>query len=309
MFINSRAISSLVLEKGVDIIHARSRAPAWSAFLAARQTNRKFVTTFHGTYNENNSLKSYYNSVMARGDTVIAISEFIAGHIRRNYGVPKNILRVIHRGVDLGRFSLTNISEKRVEALARKWRLPDGVPVIMLPGRLTRWKGQEVFIHAIKKTGLNNLKCLIVGSEQGRHRYKASLEKLIEQTDLSDVIHLIDHCDDMPAAYMLADIVVSASIEPEAFGRVVVEAQALGRLVVATDHGGTQETIENGSTGWLIKPNDANAMAEILKTLLSCTREERKKISALAIQNVNNNFSKEAMCEKTIKLYKSMVSN
>ncbi len=309
MFINSRAISSLVLEKGVDIIHARSRAPAWSAFLAARQTNRKFVTTFHGTYNENNSLKSYYNSVMARGDTVIAISEFIAGHIRRNYGVPKNILRVIHRGVDLGRFSLTNISENRVEALARKWRLPDGVPVIMLPGRLTRWKGQEVFIHAIKKTGLNNLKCLIVGSEQGRHRYKASLEKLIEQTDLSDVIHLIDHCDDMPAAYMLADIVVSASIEPEAFGRVVVEAQALGRLVVATDHGGTQETIENGSTGWLIKPNDANAMAEILKTLLSCTREEREKISTLAIKNVNNNFSKEAMCEKTIKLYKSMVSN
>ena len=309
MFINSRAISSLVLEKGVDIIHARSRAPAWSAFLAARQTNRKFVTTFHGTYNENNSLKSYYNSVMARGDTVIAISEFIAGHIRRNYGVPKNILSVIHRGVDLGRFSLTNISENRVEALARKWRLPDGVPVIMLPGRLTRWKGQEVFIHAIKKTGLNNLKCLIVGSEQGRHRYKASLEKLIEQTDLSDVIHLIDHCDDMPAAYMLADIVVSASIEPEAFGRVVVEAQALGRLVVATDHGGTQETIENGSTGWLIKPNDANAMAEMLKTLLSCTREEREKISTLAIQNVNNNFSKEEMCEKTIKLYKSMVSN
>ena len=160
-------------------------------------------------------------------------------------------------------------SEMCIRDRARKWRLPDGVPVIMLPGRLTRWKGQEVFIHAIKKTGLNNLKCLIVGSEQGRHRYKASLEKLIEQTDLSDVIHLIDHCDDMPAAYMLADIVVSASIEPEAFGRVVVEAQALGRLVVATDHGATQETIENGSTGWLIKPNDANAMAEILKTLLS----------------------------------------
>ena len=309
IFINSRAIASLVLAKGVDIIHARSRAPAWSALLAARRTNRKFVTTFHGTYNENNSIKSYYNSIMTRGDAVIAISEFIAGHIRRNYGVSKNILTVIHRGVDLGRFSLTNISENRVEALARKWRLPDGVPVIMLPGRLTRWKGQEVFIQAIKKTGLNNLKCLIVGSDQGRHSYKASLEKLIEQTELSDVIHLIDHCDDMPAAYMLADIVVSASIEPEAFGRVAVEAQALGRLVVATDHGATQETIENGSTGWLIKPNDANAMAEILKTLLSYSRAEREKISAMAIQHINNKFSKQEMCEKTIKLYNSMVSN
>ncbi len=309
ILINSRVISSLVLAKGVDIIHARSRAPAWSALLAARRTNRKFITTFHGTYNENNSIKSYYNSIMTRGDAVIAISEFIAGHIRRNYGVSKNILTVIHRGVDLGRFSLTNISENRVEALARKWRLPDGVPVIMLPGRLTRWKGQEVFIQAIKKTGLNNLKCLIVGSDQGRHSYRASLEKLIEQTDLSDVIHLIDHCDDMPAAYMLADIVVSASIEPEAFGRVAVEAQALGRLVVATDHGATQETIENGSTGWLIKPNDANAMAEILKTLLSYSRAEREKISAMAIQHINNKFSKQEMCEKTIKLYNSMVSN
>ncbi len=309
MFLNSRAISGIVLAKGVDIVHARSRAPAWSALLAARRTNRKFVTTFHGTYNENNILKSYYNSVMTRGDAVIAISEFIAGHIRRKYGVPKNILSVIHRGVDLERFSLTNISENRVEALARTWRLPDGVPVIMLPGRLTRWKGQEVFIQAIKKTGLNNLKCLIVGSDQGRHAYKASLEKLIAQKDLSDVIHLIDHCDDMPAAYMLADIVVSASVEPEAFGRVAVEAQALGRLVVATNHGATKETIENGSTGWLVNPNDATAMAEILKTLLSYTREERKKISTLAIQHISNNFSKEEMCEKTIKLYKSMVSN
>ena len=309
ILINSRVISSLVLAKGVDIIHARSRAPAWSALLAARRTNRKFITTFHGTYNENNSIKSYYNSIMTRGDAVIAISEFIAGHIRRNYGVSKDILTVIHRGVDLGRFSLTNISENRVEALARKWRLPDGVPVIMLPGRLTRWKGQEVFIQAIKKTGLNNLKCLIVGSDQGRHSYRASLEKLIEQTDLSDVIHLIDHCDDMPAAYMLADIVVSASIEPEAFGRVAVEAQALGRLVVATDHGATQETIENGSTGWLIKPNDANAMAEILKILLSYSRAEREKISTLAIQHINEKFSKQKMCEKTIKLYNSMVSN
>ena len=306
---NIKQLMKIAKHQQVDIIHARSRAPAWSAWYAARKCNIFFVTTFHGTYGHSNWFKRRYNAVMTKGDRIIAISNFIAGHILRIYGIPATKIRVIPRGIDIEKFSPNKVSQERRIKLADQWRLPDDKPIIILPGRLTRWKGHIVFIEAIKKLERKNIQCLIVGSDQDRNDYKHELERQIENHGMQELIHVVGHCDDMPAAYMLADIVVSASIEPEAFGRVVVEAQALGRLVVATDHGGTQETIENGSTGWLIKPNDANAMAEILKTLLSCTREERKKISTLAIQHISNNFSKEEMCEKTIKLYKSMVSN
>ncbi|MGB0671240.1 MAG: glycosyltransferase family 4 protein, partial [Rhodospirillales bacterium] len=241
MYKNIERLAEIIRREKVEIVHARSRAPAWSALHAARRTGKHFVTTFHGTYGRQGLFKSTYNSVMGRGERVIAISRFIAGHIRQYYGVPADRIRVIHRGVDLARFDPKVVSAQRVVQLANQWRLTEGLPIVMLPGRLTRWKGQTIFIEALAKLGRQDIRAVIVGSDQGRTDYRQELENLIIRHGLAGVIRLVDHCPDMPAAYMLADVVVSASTEPEAFGRVVPEAQALGRPVVATDHGGARE--------------------------------------------------------------------
>jgi len=309
MWKNIKRLIELVKVEDVDIIHARSRAPAWSAWLAAKRTGTPFVTTFHGTYGQTNPAKHYYNSVMTKGDAVIAISGFIAGHIRQVYGVPIAKISVIPRGIDLTKFNITTVSKERIVNQAIKWRLPDGVPVIMLPGRLTRWKGQKILIEAIKEIKHKNFQCLIVGSDQGREKYRRELENEIKYNGLAEVIHLIDNCDDMPAAYMLTDIVISASTEPEAFGRVIVEAQALGRLVIAADHGGARETVIDGKTGWLVPPGDSRALSEIIMKVLSQTSEERQIFSERAIQHTQKSYSKEKMSDKTIQVYKSLLSS
>ena len=246
---------------------------------------------------------------MTKGDAVIAISGFIAGHIRQVYGVPIAKISVIPRGIDLTKFNITTVSKERIVNQAIKWRLPDGVPVIMLPGRLTRWKGQKILIEAIKEIKHKNFQCLIVGSDQGREKYRRELENEIKYNGLAEVIHLIDNCDDMPAAYMLTDIVISASTEPEAFGRVIVEAQALGRLVIAADHGGARETVIDGKTGWLVPPGDSRALSEIIMKVLSQTSEERQIFSERAIQHTQKSYSKEKMSDKTIQVYKSLLSS
>ncbi|HIM19201.1 MAG TPA: glycosyltransferase, partial [Rhodospirillales bacterium] len=258
-------------------------------------------------YGNNNPIKYYYNSIMTKGEVVIAISGFIAGHIRQNYGVPAGRIIVIPRGIDLGKFDLTKISKERVVNQATKWRLPDGVPVIMMPGRLTRWKGHLILIDAIKELGHKNFQCLIVGSDQGREKYRRELEKEVNQHGLADVIHVIDHCEDMPAAYMLSDIVISASIEPEAFGRVVVEAQSLGRLVIAANHGGARETVVDGETGWLTPPGDAKALGSIINRALVQTAKERQVFSEQAIQHIRNKYSKSNMCNKTLEVYNALL--
>jgi glycosyltransferase involved in cell wall biosynthesis len=304
---NVERLAQLITAENVDIVHARSRAPAWSAWKAAKRTNRAFVTTFHGTYGHGNPLKRWYNSVMVRGERVIAISDFIAGHIRQLYGVPTSRIRTIPRGVDMARYDLDVVRRERVIALAQRWRLPDGAPVVMLPGRLTRWKGQTVFIDAIdrlvNKLGRRDVQCLLVGSEQGRDAYRRELERDIEERGLSPVIHVIDDCNDMPAAYMLTDVVVSASTDPEAFGRVIVEAQALGRPVIATDHGGARETVLEGETGWLVPPADPQALAEALNLALSLDESERRRLSARAVQHIRANYTKELMCRRTLAVY------
>ena len=303
MWRNVDRLVQVIRAEKVDIVHARSRAPAWSARAAAKRTGAHFVTTFHGTYGAGNHLKRVYNSIMTRGERVIAISQFIAGHIRQLYGVPSNKIRVIHRGVDLDRFDPAKVTAQRVVNLATDWMLPDGMPVIMLPGRLTRWKGQPVVIDALGKLGRKDVRCLLVGGDQGREDYRAELESMIAARNLNEVVRLVDHCDDMPAAYMLTDVVISASTDPEAFGRVIAEAQALGRPVIATDHGGAKETVISGETGWLVPPGDAEALAAAIEKVLALDSAQRSTLAGKAIANVRDNFSKATMCAKTLDVY------
>ena len=306
---NIKKLQTLIEEQGVDIVHARSRAPAWSAYYACKRTGTPFITTFHGTYGAANALKRAYNAIMTKGERIIAISRFIAGHLKQMYGAPGDKIRVIHRGVDLDSFNPGLVSVERVVQLANQWRLEDGYPVVMLPGRLTRWKGQAVFIEAIAALGRKDIRCVLVGSDQGRTGYRKELERLIEANDLSGVVRIMDHCDDMPAAYMLADVIVSASTDPEAFGRVVVEAQALGRPVVAPNHGGACETIIDRDTGWLFEPGDKDALSQALKEALDLDEEGRQAYSTRAMESVAESFSKDAMCEKTLAVYREVLAD
>ena len=306
MLRNVRRLAQLIDRFDVDIVHARSRAPAWSAFYAAKRRSRPFVTTFHGTYSEGVPLKKRYSAIMTRGERVIANSTFIAEHIRRNYTVDPGRIRVIHRGVDLLRFDINKISVERVVALAQRWRLPDGVPVIMLPGRLTRWKGQGLLIEALTRLSDLEFIALLVGSDQGRSDYRHELEQLIKAKGLLGKAMIMDECDDMPAAYRLADVVVSASTSPEAFGRVISEAQALGRPVVAADHGGAPEQVLVDRTGFLFQPNSADALAAALRKALSLTPAALRLLAVEGPIHVRQHFSKEQMCEQTLALYREI---
>ena len=307
MWKNVDRLASLIKREQVNVVHARSRAPAWSARAASKRTGAHFVTTFHGTYSAGNIAKRGYNSIMTRGERVIAISNFIAGHVRRMYGVPASKIRVIHRGVDLDKFDPKRVTAQRVINLATDWMLPDGAPVIMLPGRLTRWKGQTVLIDAMAKLGRKDVRCLLVGGDQGRTDYRSELESLIISKGLSEVVKLVDHCSDMPAAYMLTDVVVSASTDPEAFGRVIAEGQALGRPVIATDHGGAKEILLADKTGWLVPPGDSAALAAALEKVLALSEKRRLALAKDAIKNVVDNFSRQAMCTKTLDVYNEVL--
>jgi len=303
MLANIGRLARLIRKHDVDIVHARSRAPAWSAYFAARRTKRPFVTTFHGTYGHGGGLKRAYNRVMLKGDRIIAISNFIAGHIRDVYGVDDDRVRVIHRGIDFNVFAPDAVTPERLIGLAEHWRITEGMPVIMLPGRLTAWKGQRLLIEALRRLGRNDIRCLIVGSDQGRAHYRRSLDSLIESRGLTGVVQVADHCRDMPAAYMLADVVVSASTDPEAFGRVSAEAQAMGRPVVASDHGAARETVLPGRTGVLFAPGDPEALALALAEALSLTSAQREELAADAIGHIRGRFGKVKMCAEVLSLY------
>ena len=216
--------------------------------------------------------------------------------IRRRRNMHCHKIRIIHRGVNLDRFDPSKVTAERVAVLANEWRLGDGLPLVMLPGRLTRWKGQAMFIEAIGNLARRDIRCLVVGGDQGRTEYRQELENLVNKKDLGEIVRIVDHCDDMPAAYMLTDVVVSASTDPEAFGRIVVEAQALGRPVVASDHGGARETVIEGETGWLFPPGDVTALTGALEKVLGLAQETRAALARKAIANVRENFSLEAMC-------------
>ncbi|MFQ6016875.1 MAG: glycosyltransferase family 4 protein [Kiloniellaceae bacterium] len=304
---NVRRLTKLIQARDVDIVHARSRAPAWSAAAAARRTGCHFVTTFHGTYNFDGEIKRRYNAIMATGERVIANSEFIARHIREHYQVEPGRVRVIHRGIDLTRFDPERVSAERVIQLAKRWRLPDGVPLIMLPGRLSRLKGHAVLIEALAQLRDLALRCVLVGAEQGGSAYRVELERLIARYDLGSHVYLPGHCDDMPAAYMLADVVVCASTDPEAFGRVVSEAQAMGCPVVVSNHGGAREQVLEDRTAFLFSPGDPVALAQAIRRALALDAAQRECLAREARAHARANFSKDRMCAGTLALYRELL--
>lgn len=301
---NVGRLAAIIEKHGVELVHARSRAPAWSAYYAAKRSGRPFVTTFHGAYDRGVPLKTSYNAIMAKGRYVIANSSFIGRHVQEVYGVERARLRVIPRGVDLFRFDPEQVSVSRVVRLAETWNLPDGLPVVMLPGRLTRWKGQELLLEALTRLADLEFFTVFVGAEQPGHAgYREELERLIREKGLIGRAAVLGHCDDMPAAYRLSDVVVSASTDPEAFGRVISEAQALGRPVVAADHGGAPEQILDGHTGRLFPPGDPEGLAAGIRWALGLSPEEREILAKHALSHVRISFSKQAMCQRTLAVY------
>ncbi len=304
---NAAALERLIRAYHVDIVHARSRAPAWSALLAARRTGAHFVTTYHGSYNEQLPGKRRYNAVMAMGERVIAVSQFIAGLIAARHGTDPARIRVIHRGVDPAVFDPERMATDRQVRLLRAWRVQDGQTTLMLPGRLTRWKGQAVLIEALARMRHRDAVAVLVGADQGRTRYAAELAALAERLGVSERLRIVGHCEDMPAALSLSDVVVNASTDPEAFGRVVIEAQAMARPVVATDHGGAVETIVHGETGWRVPPGDADALAAALDHALELSQQERVALGARARASVLASYTVEAMQMKTIEVYREVL--
>lgn len=301
---NIGRIAGVIRDHGVDLVHARSRAPAWSALAAARRTGRPFVTTVHGPYGFGLPFKRLYNSVMTRGDRVIAISEFIRAYILDNYRkVDPDKIRVIHRGVNIDIFDPARTSAERVIHLATEWRIPDGVPVVMLPGRLTRWKGHQVLFKALARIKDRPMRCLIVGDDQGRTGYRRELDAMVEKLGLQSIVHVVGNCRDMAAAYKLSDVVVSASTEPEAFGRVVAEAQAIGKPVIAPDHGAAPEIVLPEVTGWLVPPGDPAALASALEKALDLDTDARERLAREAIARIRDTFTTRKMCDATIGVY------
>jgi glycosyltransferase involved in cell wall biosynthesis len=304
---NVGRLQEIIRTRRVDIVHARSRAPAWSAWTATRRAGRVFVTTFHGQYDAARVWSRAYNRVMARGDKVIAVSDFIVEHVKRTYGLEAARIVMIHRGLDPAVFDPAAVGAARVGRLARDWDLPDDRPIVMLPGRLTRLKGQLVLIEAVARLERKNLLVLLIGGDPGRSSYRAELEQRVAALGLGQVIRFTGDCDDMPAAYLASDLVISASTKPESFGRVAVEAQAMGRPVIATDHGGARETVVEGTSGWLVPPGDAARLAEALERALEADLVHQKGFADQARAHVAAKFSLEAMCRKTLEVYDSLL--
>lgn len=307
MYCNIGRLRRLITAWNVDIVHVRSRAPAWSAYYACKGTGAKFMTTVHAPYNTGGTLKNFYNSIMTRGERVIAISGHVAKYVTDNYKIDPARIRLIHRGIALDRFHPTMVGIQRMATLLRDWRIEDGAPIVMMPGRLTRWKGHHVLLEAMARLKRPDVFCVLLGSDQGRHEYRAELEAMIERLGLTGQVRIIDNCNDMPAAYMIASVAVSASTDPEGFGRVPVEAQAMGRPIIATDHGGAQETIVRGETGWLIPPADPEALAEAIRQALALTPQQRAVLATKSMNHVAMTFTRERMCEQTLSVYAELL--
>ncbi|MCX7378434.1 MAG: glycosyltransferase family 4 protein [Alphaproteobacteria bacterium] len=304
---NAALLEEVIRSEKVDIVHARSRAPAWAAWLAAKRTRVPFVTTYHGTYSEGFPGKRWYNSVMARGTLVIAISGFIAELIQQRHGVPPARIRMIPRGVDVSQFEPAKVNGDRVPRLARAWRVEDGQPIILLPGRLTRWKGQGVLIQALARLRNTEAVVVLAGSDQGRLAYAEELAALARRLRVEHRVRIVGNVDDMPAALKLSDIVVNASTQPEAFGRVVIEGQAMARPVIATDHGGAVETVAHGVTGWRVRPNDPDELAGMLDQVLSQPLATRLDMGEQARAMVHARFTTAAMQAATLDVYREVL--
>lgn len=305
---NARVLEQVIKKYKVDIVHARSRAPAWSAYWAAKKTGARFITTFHGTYGIENKWKHRYNAIMTKGSRVIAISDFIKSHILDNYEMDIAQLRVIHRGVDVEKFSQERVTGMRVAELAKSWHSPEDphTPLILLPGRITRWKGQDVLLKALAKID-KPFFCVLLGDDAGHPTFRRELEESIVKLGLEGKARIAPNTSNMAEAYMLSSIVVAPSIEPEAFGRIPVEAQAMGKPIIATDHGGFRETIIDGETGWLVKPGDVDALKEKLEMALAMSAEEREAWALRARAHACDYFASDLMKHKTINVYSELL--
>lgn len=308
---NAFRLKRIIERENVRLVHARSRAPAWSAFMAARMTGIPFVTTYHGIYNASNALKRRYNSVMVKGDAVIANSQWTAAHIAAEYGERPKHVAVIPRGIDLTHFDPAGIAPNRVSALRNKWGVKQGEIVVLLPGRLTRLKGQLVLIDALaimRRDGtLGAVRAVLAGDAQGRDAFEAEVTRAIEAAGLTSHVVVAGHVGDMAAAYLASDIAVSASIYAESFGRVPVEAAIMGKPVIATDHGGARETVLADVSGFLIPPGDAKALAAGLTRLAALGPEGRAAMGAAGRAHVLARYTRDRMCADTIALYRTLL--
>ena len=312
---NALALIFIILYYNISIIHARSRAPAWSCYIATKITRRKFVTTFHGTYNFNSKIKKFYNSVMVRSNLIIAGSNFIFSHIKDNYSEFFNInkkLLVIFRGINVDYFDPTTKTEAEEKELLESWNIKENKKIILLPGRLTSWKGQELFIEAVNlvniQLGYEAFYAVILGSEQGRDLYKKKLVRLSEQYRMTNQVRFINHCKDMALAYKVSNIVISSSIKPESFGRVAVEAQSMQKIIIASNIGGSKETIIDEKTGYLFTPINPNSLSEKILKALNLDDNTLKTIGIEGRKNIVNKFNVEKMCFSTYSEYKKLIN-
>jgi glycosyltransferase involved in cell wall biosynthesis len=313
IFINAILLIGIILINNISIVHARSRAPAWSCLLATKITGRKFVTTFHGTYNFKSKIKKIYNSVMVRSHLIIAGSNFIFSHIKDNYSNyinDKKKLLVIFRGINVDYYEPSTKLENDEKKLLNNWGIEKDKKIVLLPGRLTSWKGQELFIEAVNlvniELGYEAFYAVILGSNQGRDLYKKKLIRLSEQYRMVNQLKFIDHCSDMALAYKVSDIIVSSSIEPEAFGRVAVEAQSMEKPIIASNIGGSNETIIDNKTGFLFNSGNAKSLCEKILKVLNLNDTSLKSIGIEGRKNIINKFNVEKMCFSTYSEYKRL---
>lgn len=304
---NHFALRDLIRREGVDIMHVRSRAPALAAIGAAKAEGIRSVTTYHGIYKARGRLKRWYNGLMTKADITIANSDYTRKHILETYAIASSRVVTIARGVDMVRFDPAQVSEARKTVLVEEWGLDAMAgPLFLLAGRLTRWKGQALIIDAFARLKDRSWSLVLAGDAQGRHEYRAQLENLIRHHGLEDRVRLPGHCADMPAAFALSDFALAPSLEPEAFGRTAVEPQAMGKPVLAAAHGATAETVEDGVTGWLVPPNDAEAWAGALARALDTPEAERARMGVLGRERVAERFSLTSMCARTLEVYRNL---
>jgi glycosyltransferase involved in cell wall biosynthesis len=309
---NGDRLARLIKREGVSLVHARSRMPAWSALRAVRRTGTPFVTTYHGVYSARSDWKRSYNAVMAAGDVVIANSTYTRNHVIDEHKIHPLEVVAIPRGVDLARFTPHLVSPGRIAELRAAWGLAkdEARVLVLLAGRLTRWKGQGLLIEAtkrLKQRGVENFIVILAGDDQGRSGYRAELESALAAGGLADRVRLVGHCHDMPAAYLACDLAVAPSLKPEAFGRTAVEPQAMGRPVLAADHGATAETVIPGQTGWLVQPGDAEAWAQALAQAVSLTPEQRAAMGAAGAERTRRLYSLQAMTDATLDVYAGLL--
>ena len=307
---NARLIAEIIKKYNVDIVHTRSRAPAWSSYLATKWTNAKFLTTFHGVYNIPNSFKKYYNSIMLKGEKVIAVSNFVKQHLLENYKVDEDTIVVIDRGVNCDYFDPANLTPEKLKKCRDKYDAPSNLPIILMPSRMTSWKGHLVLVEALSKLKHRDFYCLMVGDISRHPSFTNRVKELIANLKLQNKIQIFGNDSDIINLYGISDIIVSPSIEPEAFGRTIIEGQAMQKLVIATNIGGAVETINNNITGFHVEHNNADALSQKIDYCFSILgTDTAKQIQEAARYTVINNFSLDLMLRKNLEVYKTILKN